>query len=360
MAKFSVAHIRSNGVDLILFPVSPEITGLSPTDQATVLKQAQSICRSAGLAGETIPVWQTATGVKFFAHERFHQILRGHLTPEFLKANLNKEINAPQITGNLARLLGDVASHGIGMSSALQSAPPQAAATSAGAGAAASQSSSLPSIFGRARGDYPIRVVTLLFTDVVGSTKLKQVHGDTRALEVMNLHHAMVRRLLAQSATGEEVSTSGDSFFLVFGTPSEAVTFALQVQANLRDIDQTDGVRIQDRIGIHCGEVYADAAKVAGKTFDFNGINVDTAARVQSLATADQILMTRFAFDNAHLTLKGHEIPDVGHLTWRNYGLYEVKGVSQPIEICEVGETGRANLKAPPDAEKAHRVVEKR
>jgi hypothetical protein len=69
--------------------------------------------------------------------------------------------------------------------------------------------------------------------------------------------------------------------------------------------------------------------------------------------------MTRFAFDNAHLTLKGHEIPDVGHLTWRHHGLYEVKGVADPIDICEVGETGRASLKAPPDAEKAHRVQPK-
>ena len=357
MAKFSVAHIRSGGVDLILFPVSPEIATLSPADQGAVLRQVQSLCRSAGLAGEAIPVWQAPNGMKFFAHERFHQILRGHMTPEFLKANINKDINAPQITGNMARILGDVASHGL--SASMQVHTPSALTSAAGPAAAPDQGNALPSIFGRARGDYPIRVVTLLFTDLVGSTKLKQTHGDTRALEVLNLHHALVRKLLAASATGEEVSTSGDSFFLVFGTPSEAAAFALQLQANLRDVDQTDGVRVQDRIGIHCGEVYADAAKVAGKTFDFNGINVDTAARVMSLAAGDQILMTRFAFDNAHLTLKGHEIPDVGHLTWRHHGLYEVKGVADPIDICEVGETGRASLKAPPDAEKAHRVQPK-
>ena len=359
MAKFSVAHIRSGGVDLILFPVSPEIASLSPADQGAVLRQVQNLCRSAGLAGEAIPVWQTPSGMKFFAHERFHQILRGHMTPEFLRANINKDINAPQITGNMARILSDVSSHGLSAVATPHPHSPPAAPAAGGGGGGGAQSSSLPTIFGRARGDYPIRVVTLLFTDLVGSTKLKQTYGDTRALEVLNLHHALVRKLLAATATGEEVSTSGDSFFLVFGTPSEAASFALQLQANLRDIDQTDGVRIQDRIGIHCGEVYADAAKVAGKTFDFNGINVDTAARVMSLAAGDQILMTQFAFANARLTLKDHEIPDVGHVTWRHHGLYEVKGVADPIDICEVGETGRANLKAPPDAEKAHRVVPK-
>jgi hypothetical protein len=54
--------------------------------------------------------------------------------------------------------------------------------------------------------------------------------------------------------------------------------------------------------------------------------------------------------------LEGMEISGIGHLTWKAYGLYEVKGVKNPLEIFEVGETGFAPLRAPQDTEKAKRV----
>ena len=71
-----------------------------------------------------------------------------------------------------------------------------------------------------------------------------------------------------------------------------------------------------------------------------------------------QILASRFAFDSARQVLKGEDIAGIGPLSWLNHGTYSLKGVDEPIEICEVGgEEGEAVLAAPGDSEKVHRHV---
>ena len=71
-------------------------------------------------------------------------------------------------------------------------------------------------------------LVTLVFTDLVGSTELKQRHGDATALGLIEHHHAVVRDLLRSIAGAEEISTADDSFFLAFARPSDAVRFGLR------------------------------------------------------------------------------------------------------------------------------------
>jgi serine/threonine protein kinase len=78
---------------------------------------------------------------------------------------------------------------------------------------------------------------------------------------------------------------------------------------------------------------------------------------VQSLGQADQILLTRFPFDSARQALKGEELRGIEALSWLNHGPYRMKGVEEPLEICEVGEEGKARLRQPPDSEKAHRFM---
>ena len=76
-----------------------------------------------------------------------------------------------------------------------------------------------------------------------------------------------------------------------------------------------------------------------------------------SLAGAHQILASRFAFDSARQVLKGEDISGIGPLSWLTHGTYSLKGVDEPIEICEVGEEGEAALSPPGDSEKARRHV---
>jgi len=73
-----------------------------------------------------------------------------------------------------------------------------------------------------------------------------------------------------------------------------------------------------------------------------------------SLGQADQILMSRFAFDNARQVFNGQN-QGLGPLSWLNYGLYMAEGIGNPIEICEVGEPGKAILAPPSDSDKAKR-----
>jgi len=200
-------------------------------------------------------------------------------------------------------------------------------------------------------------MLALLFTDLVGSTRLKNDLGDFGAVTLIQNHHALVREILRGFPDGEEIETAGDSFFIVFVRPSDAVRFALLFQSRLRLFAQDHGQPILDRIGIHVGEVVVDKREDAAKPKDLYGIQVDTCARVTSLAAGNQILLSRTAFDNSRPVLKGEDIDGVGPLSWVNYGPYLLKGVEEPLEICEVGETDKAVLRPPPDSEKVHRFV---
>jgi serine/threonine protein kinase/class 3 adenylate cyclase len=189
-------------------------------------------------------------------------------------------------------------------------------------------------------------LLTLLFTDLVGSTELKQRLGDMTAIRLIQWHHRVVRGLLAEFAEAREVDTAGDSFFLVFAKPSDAVTFAVRLQKQLESPEEATGKRLQDRIGIHVGEVIIDGSQREGEG-DFYGMQVDACARVMSLGTGGQILMSRFAFDTARQVLRGQQVPGVNSLVWHHHGRYKLKGIEEPFDICEVGEEGKAPLVAP-------------
>ncbi|HEY2951679.1 MAG TPA: adenylate/guanylate cyclase domain-containing protein, partial [Verrucomicrobiae bacterium] len=193
-------------------------------------------------------------------------------------------------------------------------------------------------------------LLTLLFTDMVSFTQLKQKLGDALAAELFQKHHGLLRQILAQSEGAQEIETAGDSFFIVFGWPSEAVKFALRLQAAIEALVREVGQPLADRIGIHAGEVLVE--KPRDTLLDLFGLQVDTCARVMSLAGANQILMTRFVFDNARQMLKGQDITAVGNLTWTNHGYYELKGVEEPIEICEVTR-GSSPATPPASSDKA-------
>lgn len=200
------------------------------------------------------------------------------------------------------------------------------------------------------------KLAAILFTDIVGSTQLKHELGDREAVARIKRHHALIRQILSGFKEGEEIETAGDSFLIVFSKPSDAVKFALMVQSRVRALVQ-EGHPISDRIGIHVGEVFIEGQSSSGGHKALSGIHVDTCARVMSLGQGNQILMTRFAFDSARSVLKGEDIDGVGPLSWLNHGPYAVKGVEEPLEICEVGEVGSGALSAPLSSEKAHRHV---
>lgn len=196
-------------------------------------------------------------------------------------------------------------------------------------------------------------LVVIVFTDMVGSTDLKQRLGDEAAVRLIAEHHALLREVLAGEQDGEEISTTGDSFLLALSRPSSAVRFALRAQARLREFSRLCGETIRDRMAIHVGEVLVEEG-----SSDLQGIQVDTCARVMSLGGGDQILLTRFAFDNARQALRTGEFENLAELRWLSHGHYSLQGLEEPVEICEVGEEGLAVLKAPADSAKARRAFQ--
>ena len=82
-------------------------------------------------------------------------------------------------------------------------------------------------------------LLTLLFTDIVDSTKLKQSLGDREAVTVIQRHHAVIREILGHFSEGEEIETAGDSFFIVFTKPrmlcSTTLTMSGSRKASIQD-----------------------------------------------------------------------------------------------------------------------------
>jgi len=206
------------------------------------------------------------------------------------------------------------------------------------------------------RRKHRIGLLALLFSDIVGSTQLKQDWGDLEAVAMIQRHHALVRRILRDFEEAAEISTSGDSCFLVFTKPSDAVRFAVRLRSELCAEARQTGRAMFDRIGIHAGEVFIDESESAVKPKDLYGMQVDMCARIMSLGRENQVLMSRFAFDNARQVLKGQELEGIGALAWFNHGPYLLKGLDEPIEICEVGETHSPAPAPPGNSDQARQV----
>jgi class 3 adenylate cyclase len=84
------------------------------------------------------------------------------------------------------------------------------------------------------------------------------------------------------------------------------------------------------------------------------GLAKAIAARVMSLAGDGRILLTRAAYDFARRAAVGTD--DEAALRWAVHGSYQLAGVADPVEVCEVAEPGILALSPPRDAEKAQRA----
>jgi class 3 adenylate cyclase len=145
-------------------------------------------------------------------------------------------------------------------------------------------------------------LATVLFTDIVDSTRRAAEIGDRDWRALLDAHDAVVRSQLARFR-GREVNTSGDGFLAMFDGPQRAIRCAMSIR------DAVQALGIQMRAGLHTGE-----CEVRGD--DIGGIGVHIGARVSALAGANEVLVSstlrdlvigsglEFADRGAH-TLKG-------------------------------------------------------
>jgi len=159
-------------------------------------------------------------------------------------------------------------------------------------------------------------LATVLFTDIVDSTKKASELGDARWKELLRAHDERIRAELSRFR-GVEVKTTGDGFLATFDGPARAVGCARAIANGVRIL----GIEI--RAGCHTGEVEL----LAG---DLGGIAVHIGARVAALAGASEVLVSSTVKDLV-----------VGSgLTFEDRGLYELKGVSDPWHLYAVTGDG--------------------
>ena len=147
-------------------------------------------------------------------------------------------------------------------------------------------------------------LTTVLFTDIVDSTRLATELGDRQWRERVEQHHELIRRELRRFG-GREIDTAGDGFFAAFDAPARAVACALTIAELMPQLG------MQIRAGLHTGEV----EEVAGK---LRGIGVHIGARVGASAGASEVLTSATVRDI--VTGSGIEFED--------RGLRELKGVT--------------------------------
>jgi class 3 adenylate cyclase len=156
-------------------------------------------------------------------------------------------------------------------------------------------------------------LATVLFTDLVDSTRRATELGDRRWRQLLEEHQRLVRERLQRFA-GREVKTTGDGFLAVFDGPTRAAECARAI------VEDLPALGIEARAGLHTGEV-----ELMGE--DVGGIAVHVAARISALADAGTVLSSRTVRDLA-----------VGSsVRFEPVGRHSLKGVAEEWELYRVG-----------------------
>ena len=183
------------------------------------------------------------------------------------------------------------------------------------------------------------RIMTIMFTDMVGSTDLTQAHGDIAGQDMVRRHNAIVRAALAKFS-GKEIKHTGDGIMASFASAANGVEAAQTIQRAIDLHNKKDKTfPIHLRIGINAGEPIQEGDDLFGST-------VQLAARVCAKATTDQILCTNVVRElssgkgiafTAHenCELKGFkEAMTLYDITWKDDLLSSVPSRTE-VEISE-------------------------
>ena len=166
----------------------------------------------------------------------------------------------------------------------------------------------------------PDGTVTLLFTDIVGSTLLNERLGDRRWMKVLREHNTLVREQIGANE-GYEVKTEGDGFMVAFGSARRALQCAIAIQRAFAQRNSAAEQPVEVRAGLHTGEVIQEAG-------DFYGKHVNLAARVAGQAQGGEILVSSILKELTDST---------GDFAFSDAGEMALKGLSGTQRVFSVG-----------------------
>ena len=172
----------------------------------------------------------------------------------------------------------------------------------------------------------PTGTVTMVFTDVEGSTALLSRLG-IRYAEALDAHREVLRRAWG-AHNGTEMGTEGDSFFVVFATAPEAVSAAAQAQRELAGYSwpADEGVRV--RMGVHTGSPILHGG-------DYVGMDVHRAARIAGTAHGGQVVLSE-------ATARLVERAGLDDVQLVDLGFHGLKDIAQPERLFQLAGAGLA------------------
>src|SRR5260221_5730848 len=163
----------------------------------------------------------------------------------------------------------------------------------------------------------PTGTVTLLFTDIEGSTRLLQQLGEHYAgvlSECCDLLSAAFR-----GHHGHEVDSQGDSFFVAFARATDALSAAVDAQRAIAIHHWPPDVVVRVRMGLHTGEPEQSAG-------GYVGLDVHHAARIMSAGHGGQVLLSQTSRE-----LVEHDLPD--GVSLRDLGGHFLKDLQRPSRL---------------------------
>jgi len=172
--------------------------------------------------------------------------------------------------------------------------------------------------------DLPAGTVTLLFTDIEGSTCLLQQMGDKYAHLLADCRRLL--RAAFQQWKGYEVDSQGDAFFVAFARASDAVSAAVTIQRALASHGWPEGVTVRVRMGLHTGEPQVSSE-------GYVGLDVHYAARIMKAGHGGQVLLSQTTRD-----LLEYDPPE--GVSLRNLGEHRLKDVERPGHLFQLDIAG--------------------
>ena len=171
----------------------------------------------------------------------------------------------------------------------------------------------------------PTGTVTCLFTDIEGSTRIELAVGTGPYRELRERHRELLRAAFG-AHDGYEQSTEGDSFFVIFRRPLDAVAAAVDAERAIENETWPEGVDVHVRMGIHTGEIESVGSDVIG--YDIN-----RTARIAAIAHGGQVLVS-----DATRALIADALPD--DVTLRDLGAQRLKDLRAPERLSQLVVAG--------------------
>ncbi|HUR77854.1 MAG TPA: adenylate/guanylate cyclase domain-containing protein, partial [Acidimicrobiales bacterium] len=179
--------------------------------------------------------------------------------------------------------------------------------------------------------------LSVVFTDIEGSTKLLRALGDDYA-DVLSRHHVLIREAMAERG-GVEVGTEGDAFLVLFERPDDAVLACLAAQRRLLTEAWPGDTVMRVRMGIHVGDV-----RLGGD--NYVGLGIHQARRVASAGHGGQVLVSAAVAE----ALRGVLPQDVG---LHDLGAFHLRDFDERQQLFQVLHPDLPRIFPPPRATSA-------